>query len=136
MTRLADGSGSYLRNRFTWLVVIPVGFGFAAWLVLLVPTGFSPANLAVSAVLPLLGMLAVLVYKRMSRDRVLLIPYLPFAIAGVAFAALMFDLAVAVSHEPDGAFIPIFQLGVGFIEPWLALIGGLISFLAVSNRTG
>ena len=119
-----------------WLVVVPTGFGFGTWILLFTPAGSGTAKFAVAAFMPLLGLLMVLVYGWFTRDRVQLWPYVPFALAGIAFAWSMIDLAVAAAREPDGAFIPLIPVTVGFIQPWLALGGGLISFIAVGHRSG
>lgn len=88
----------------------------------------------ISGVLPLAGLVAIGRYRWHARDRVLLAPYVPYALASVVFVVSMIELGKAVAREPDGAFIPIVQLGVGFLLPFIALIGGLTSFVMTGPR--
>lgn len=119
-----------------WLVTVPTGFGFGPWVLLFTPAGSGTAKITVAAFIPLVGLLPVIVYGWVSLDRVHLWPYVPLALAAIGFARSMIDLAVAAAREPDGAFIPLIPVTVGFIQPWLALGGGSISFIAVGRRSG
>lgn len=120
-------------NRFVCLAVLPTGFAFGPWVMSYLPAEGEVAPLVVSAFLPSLGLVSVLVYRVVSRDRVLLWPYLPYAFAAVVFAVSMVDLAAEVARDPGAAYIPIVQLGIGLVQPVLALVAGVYCFVRVSD---
>lgn len=126
--------GTHLRSRFTWLVVVPAGFAFVPWGMFFLQDRAPEVRLATVALLPLLGLLAVPGYRWLTRDRVLLLPYLPAAAVALTFVALTFEqFAAAAFGQPGGEFLWIFvMLGLGFVQPLLTVAGGLLSFVRVS----
>lgn len=134
MTPFDPIRGVHPGRRFTWLVVVPTGFAFGPWVLTSVPDELGPVAQVVLAFLPLAGVAPVVVYRWLTRERVLLLPYLPYALAATAFAVTMLDLIVAVAREPDGAFIPVVPFTLGFFQPALVVIGGLFSFVAISKE--
>ncbi len=113
-----------------------MGSCFAAWgAAMLGSPHESPGTpLMISGALPLVGLIAVGRYRWVARDRVPLAPYVPYAIAAAVFVVSMIMLGQDVNREPDGAFIPIVQLGVGFLLPFVALVCGLTSFVLTGPR--
>lgn len=124
------------RRGLWWLVAVPTGSGFAVWAVLLVETGPEATRTAIAGFLPLLGLLAVVAYAWSTGDRVNVLPFVPFALAAVLYVPLMVQFAIQIQREPDGAFIPVFELGLGFLMPFLALGGGCASLAGVGDRNG
>lgn len=115
---------------------MPTGSGFAVWAVLLVGTGPEATRTAVAGFLPFLGLLAVVGYMLTTGDRVSVLPFVPFALVAVLYVPLMVQFAIEIHREPDGAFIPVFELGLGFLVPFLALGGGCASLAGVGDRHG
>jgi hypothetical protein len=119
-------------NRFLWLFALPVGSSIASWCVLFLTDGGGPGTFAMAGCIPLLGVVGILAYKVLTLDQVLLVRYLPFFLAAVVYAGSMVDLAVAMSREPDGAFIPVLQLGIGFVLPLIALVCGVAGLVSTA----
>jgi hypothetical protein len=98
------------------------------------PLDPAPIKLVVAGLLPLLGLIGMLIAPRSVRDPVVLGPFVLPAMMTVAFAGSMIYLARAIAREPDGAFIPVLQFGLGFFLPWVTLISGLASLAITRHR--
>lgn len=125
--------GTHLGHRFMWLVVVPTGFTFGPWVLTYFPDRSGTTTLVAVAFLPLAGVVPVLIYRWLSPERVLLLPYLPYALAAAVFAATMLDLIAAMAQEPYGDFMPVVQFAIGFFQPGLVVVGGIYSFVAISE---
>jgi hypothetical protein len=127
--------GTRRANRFFWLVGLPTGSCFATW-VMVGFGGHHPVTaLVVAAFLPLVGLAGVLGYRWLTRDVVRLAAYVPFALGALVFAPATIDLAIDVSRDPDGNFIPVLPFGVGLLLPIVAFACGLSAFTLGARRT-
>lgn len=133
MTIFAPVPGVRPGRRFSWLVVVPTAFAFGPWVLTAVPHELGLVAQVVLALLPLAGVAPVLAYRWLTRERVLLLSYLPYALAATAFAVTMVDLIVAIAREPNGAFIPVVPFTLGFFQPALVVVGGIVSFVLVDD---
>jgi hypothetical protein len=126
-----------LHHRFLWLTVIPTGACLASWGVVFIgsPHESPVVAIVIAGLLPLAGLAAVPAYRWYTDDHVRVLPYVPLTLVAVAFAASMVELAAAVAREPDGAFIPVLQVGLGFVLPFLAFACGLAGFILTAPRS-
>jgi hypothetical protein len=130
--RFAVVPGTQLGNRFWWLVTVPTGAALAPWGLPALGHNHLVTQMVIAALLPSVGLVSVLGYRWLTGDVVRLVPYLPLAVAAAVFAPATIDLALAMAREPDGAFIAILPVSLGFLLPFIAFGCGLTSFVRVS----
>ncbi len=123
-------------TRFLWQVGLPTGSSFAAWgaVLLSYPHGSPGTPYMISAVLPLVGLVGAGRYRALADGRVLVAPYVPYALAAAGYAVSMIMLGRDVNRDPDGAFIPVYEGAIGFMLPFIALVCGLTSFVMTGPR--
>lgn len=120
-------------------MVAPTALAFGAWFTPGAVHGrdglLLPDLIATSGFVPLGGLVPVVVYVWRIRDWVLLVPYVPFAFVASLFAVSMVVLAVTIPRdESQNAIIPVAQVSSGFVQAWLALGGGAVSYSLVRRR--
>lgn len=122
-------------TRFLCLVVVPTALAASAWIDI-----FSSVNWNTNAAhlilvcIPLLALPVVFTYLAITREWIRLLPLLPFIVVSVVFAVSMWQLAIDISREPDGAFIPLLQGGTGLLLPLLAFGGGIAGSILPASR--
>lgn len=126
-------------GSFLWLVVAPTCLAFGAWFLPGAVHGrdglFLPGLIAFSGFVPLIGLLLVVLYVRRTRDWAQLRPYAPFAVVAAVFAASMVWFEIELPRdESQNAAIPVVQVSSGFVQAWLVLVGGLISYFRARPR--
>ncbi len=117
--------------RMVWLLVAPLGASFFPWLVVAsnVTLDIGSWGTCLLASVPLLGALAALVYGLVASEPVRWWPLAPYALSAAAF--LYFLVSVLNITDGDGLeFFPV--LVIGLFQPFLALAGGVISFVWIS----
>lgn len=114
---------------FIWLALVPTAFAVAGWVEWFGPYELDSRMNVVLSLVPLLGLLVVLEHALISRSWLVLVPFVPFAIAAIAFALAWRDLRAMCIPEPDCAAIPVVAYGAGLLLPFLAFFGGLISWI-------
>ncbi len=121
-------------NRILWLVLVPTFFAVLTWILLFVVGEWTAQRLNVAALVPLACLAPPPAYRWLSRDRIPLWPFLPLTLAIGGFTAATLDLAAAVAVEPDGAFIPVITVGIGFILPAVAAACGITGVVVAGRR--
>lgn len=119
--------------RAFWLVLVPTSFAFIPWIVEATApsSGMSTRTCVLEACSPLMGLCGVLAYWNVSRHPVRLWPYLPFA-ASATFVAV--SLSTLATDSSQDAAIPLYPILFMFGQPFIALAGGVLSFVAVGRR--
>lgn len=108
-----------------WLALVPTAFALAAWVDWFGSYELESRMSVVMSLVPLLGLLVALEHALASRSWLVLVPFVPFAVAAVAFALAWRDLRAMCIPDPDCAAIPVVAYGAGFLLPFLAFFGGV-----------
>lgn len=117
--------------RMVWLLGVPVGTSFAPWLVVASNVTLDTGSWEIWLLgsFPLLGALAALVYGFAVPEPVHWWPLAPYALSAAAFLYLLIS-ALTITDGDGLEFFPVAV--VGLFQPFLALVGGLISYLWIS----
>ncbi len=137
--RLDQGTATLL-PRSVWLIVAPTACAFGPWIGEAVTSGpVSTKTSVTEACAPLVGALAVVVYRFASSHPVRLWPFLPYFAASAYFGASLIEMATGVelgTGTSGDAAIPVLTVLCLAAQPFLALAGGVLSFIAVGRRAG
>jgi hypothetical protein len=135
--------------RAIWLLLVPTCCATAPWLVDAVAStdpmsgSMSSRSMVIEACLPAIGLFGVVGYGLVAAHPVRLWPFLPFALA--AFSYLIALTIVASTDDRAGLlegtthWYPAAQFTALLcqpVQPFLALTGGRLAFVAVGRRFG
>jgi len=123
-----------LLHRALWLLLVPTACGSAPWVVAALPADRIDAiNHATQVLVPIVGAVLVIGYRLLSPYRVRLWPFLPYVAAAVFFATSG-DLFVGTQPGSEYLLIAVQLFAAYVAQPALALVGGLVSFVAIGER--
>lgn len=124
-----------LPQRLVWLLAVPLGSAFVPWMV--VALGDHDHELSwfwilVVLLVPLLGALGGLAYAWGAPLPASRWPLVPYLLAAVLFAGFVVHAMLPNETSSGMEGVPIVL--IGFFQPLLALLGGVVSFAWVPRR--
>ncbi len=146
--RFGEPTGPWL-GRAIWLLVIPTCCAFGPWIVdAVAPTDPLSGSMTSNAIMteacvPLIGLLGVVGYRLFATYPVRLWPFAPFATAAACYFTA---LTIVVTADNKGGVLEgttnwfpdalLAALLCQVLQPFLALVGGGLSFVAAGPRLG